>query len=227
MSLVGRLRSFAVQQNFKSIGFQKTVSQNPLANACSGQLWNSGTFRNHLLNDRFVVPRIPIILERLSIDGDGLMIQELKQPIRDETTSVLFEPLDFFARLATLVPRPRTQLVCYHGLFVYTEGICFELDLALMESITNKDKNLRWWRRVAAPCTKAGWHRCAYVAAAAFIYGFSTYPSQYPDFVLSGFYISLALILHVTIASFFVKWWHGLIYLFTSFLLFIMSIPHY
>ena len=30
---------------------------------------------------------------------------------------MLVEPLDFFARLAALVPRPRAHLVRYHGLF--------------------------------------------------------------------------------------------------------------
>ncbi len=33
------------------------------------------------------------------------------------STQVLFEPLDFIARLAALVPRPRSHLVRYHGLF--------------------------------------------------------------------------------------------------------------
>ena len=56
-------------------------------------------------------------LLRLSVDGDGLVVYELKHPFRDGTTHVLFEPLDFIARLAALVPRPRTHLVRYHGLF--------------------------------------------------------------------------------------------------------------
>ena len=63
------------------------------------------------------VSRGPIALERLSIDGDGLVVYALKHPFRDGTTHVLFEPLDFIARLAALVPRPRTHLVRYHGLF--------------------------------------------------------------------------------------------------------------
>ncbi|MCP5083373.1 MAG: transposase [Alphaproteobacteria bacterium] len=63
------------------------------------------------------VSRGPIALERLSIDGDGLVVHELKHPFRDGTTHVLFEPLDFLARLAALVPRPRAHLVRYHGLF--------------------------------------------------------------------------------------------------------------
>jgi len=38
-------------------------------------------------------------------------------PFRDGTTHVLFEPLDFMAHLAALVPRPRTHLIRFHGLF--------------------------------------------------------------------------------------------------------------
>jgi hypothetical protein len=63
------------------------------------------------------VARGPIALDRLSVDGDGLVVYQLKHPFRDGTTHVLFEPLDFIARLAALVPRPRAHLVRYHGLF--------------------------------------------------------------------------------------------------------------
>jgi hypothetical protein len=63
------------------------------------------------------VARGPIALQRLSVDGDGLVVYQLKHPFRDGTTHVLFEPLDFIARLAALVPRPRAHLLRYHGLF--------------------------------------------------------------------------------------------------------------
>jgi len=63
------------------------------------------------------VARPAIACERLSRDGDGLVVYELKHPFRDGTTHVLFEPLDFIARLAALVPRPRTHLIRFHGLF--------------------------------------------------------------------------------------------------------------
>jgi hypothetical protein len=33
------------------------------------------------------------------------------------TTHVLFTPLDFMARLAALVPKPRVHLTRYHGVF--------------------------------------------------------------------------------------------------------------
>lgn len=41
----------------------------------------------------------------------------LKTPYRDGTTHVFFEPLDFLARLAALVPRPRGNLTRFHGVF--------------------------------------------------------------------------------------------------------------
>jgi hypothetical protein len=39
----------------------------------------------------------------------------LKTPHRDVTTHVIFEPLNFMARLAALVLRPRVNLAHYHG----------------------------------------------------------------------------------------------------------------
>lgn len=46
---------------------------------------------------------------------DGRIALRLKTPWHDGTTHVLFEPLDFVAKLAALVPRPRKNLVLYHG----------------------------------------------------------------------------------------------------------------
>jgi len=37
-------------------------------------------------------------------------------PYRDGTTHFVFEPIEFLARLAALVPRPRGNLVRYHGI---------------------------------------------------------------------------------------------------------------
>ena len=38
--------------------------------------------------------RPPIAEERLSVDGDGLVVHELKHAFSDGTTHVLFEPDD-------------------------------------------------------------------------------------------------------------------------------------
>ena len=40
-----------------------------------------------------------------------------KTPYRDGTTHVIFEPLDFIAKLAALVPPPRANLTRFHGVF--------------------------------------------------------------------------------------------------------------
>ena len=41
--------------------------------------------------------RCPIAQERLSLDGDALVVLELKHAFTDSTTHVLFEPEDFIA----------------------------------------------------------------------------------------------------------------------------------
>ena len=55
--------------------------------------------------------------KRLSLTSQGNIRYTLKTPYRDGTTHVLFEPLDFIARLAALIPKPRVNLTRYHGVF--------------------------------------------------------------------------------------------------------------
>ena len=54
---------------------------------------------------------------RLSLTAGGHVRHQLKTPYRDGTTHVLFEPLDFIARLVALVPKPRVNLTRFHGVF--------------------------------------------------------------------------------------------------------------
>lgn len=61
--------------------------------------------------------RPAIAAPRLSLTSSGKVRYQLKTPYRDGTTHVIFEPLDFIARLAALVPRPRVNLTRYHGVF--------------------------------------------------------------------------------------------------------------
>jgi hypothetical protein len=49
--------------------------------------------------------------DRLSELPDGRIALELKTPWFDGTTRILYEPLDFLAKLAALVPRPRSGLI--------------------------------------------------------------------------------------------------------------------
>ncbi len=59
--------------------------------------------------------RLPLAQERLHELADGRLQLLLKQPWRDGTTSVVFEPLDFIARLVTAIPPPRAHLLRFHG----------------------------------------------------------------------------------------------------------------
>jgi len=58
-----------------------------------------------------------IATKRLSVDDHGRVVYRYKRPFRDGSTHVVLEPLDFIARLAALVPRPRLNLTRFHGIF--------------------------------------------------------------------------------------------------------------
>ena len=57
----------------------------------------------------------PIATKRFSVDGRGRVVYQYRQPFRDGSTHVVLEPLDFIARLAALVPRPRLNLTRFHS----------------------------------------------------------------------------------------------------------------
>ncbi|MGH7418433.1 MAG: transposase, partial [Candidatus Rokuibacteriota bacterium] len=59
--------------------------------------------------------RPAVAQDRLQLTGEGRVVLELKAAWGDGTTHLVFEPLDFLARLAALTPRPRINLVVYHG----------------------------------------------------------------------------------------------------------------
>jgi len=48
--------------------------------------------------------------KRFSLLEDGRIRYELKTPYRVDITHVIFEPLDFLARLAPMVSKPRENL---------------------------------------------------------------------------------------------------------------------
>jgi hypothetical protein len=63
------------------------------------------------------ISRPAVSEKRLSLTPNGNVRYQLKTPYRDGTTYVIFEPLDFIARLAALVPKPRVNLTRFHGVF--------------------------------------------------------------------------------------------------------------
>ncbi|MGI8843407.1 MAG: transposase [Gemmatimonadaceae bacterium] len=76
-----------------------------------------GSQRDKLEHLARYVSRPPVATERLSLSESGHVRYALKTPYRDGTTHVIFEPEDFIARLAALVPKPRAHLTRYHGVF--------------------------------------------------------------------------------------------------------------
>ena len=63
------------------------------------------------------ISRPAVSEKRLSLTSNGNIRYQLKTPYRDGTTHVIFEPLDFIARLAALIPKPRANLTRFHGVF--------------------------------------------------------------------------------------------------------------
>ena len=63
------------------------------------------------------IARPAVSTHRLERLPDGKLKYELKAPYKNGTTHVIFEPLDFIARLAALVPKPRFHLTRFHGVF--------------------------------------------------------------------------------------------------------------
>jgi len=53
--------------------------------------------------------------DRLSVAVDGQVVLQLRHPWMDGTTHLRFDATAFLERLAVLVPRPRTNLLLYHG----------------------------------------------------------------------------------------------------------------
>ena len=61
------------------------------------------------------IARPAVAVPRLSLSSTGKVVCTLKTPYSDGTTQVAFDPVDFIARLAALVPKPRVNLTRYHG----------------------------------------------------------------------------------------------------------------
>ena len=55
--------------------------------------------------------------KRLSLSPQGTVRYQLKTPWRNGTTHMEFEPIEFIAKLAALVPPPRAHLTRFHGIF--------------------------------------------------------------------------------------------------------------
>jgi len=63
------------------------------------------------------IARPAVSERRLSLTSAGKVRYRLKTPYRDGTTHVIFEAVDFIAKLAALDPEPRVDLTRFHGVF--------------------------------------------------------------------------------------------------------------
>ncbi len=59
--------------------------------------------------------RPAVAQDRLRLMGDGRVLLTLKTAWADGTRHLMFEPLEFLEKLAAITPRPRINLVLYHG----------------------------------------------------------------------------------------------------------------
>ena len=59
--------------------------------------------------------RPPVAGDRVRVTGDGQVVLQLRHRWIDGTTHVVFDPVEFLGRLGVLVPRPRINLILYHG----------------------------------------------------------------------------------------------------------------
>jgi hypothetical protein len=85
---------------------------------------------------------------------------QLKTPYRNGTTHVVFEPLDFMAKLAALIPKPKVNLTCFHGVFApnsqYRKVITSEGKIKKTSTVKAKDtdtetekrKTVTWGKRL-------------------------------------------------------------------------------
>jgi hypothetical protein len=70
------------------------------------------------------ISRPAVSEKRLSLTPNGNVRYRLKTPYRDGTTHVIFEPLDFIARLAALVPKPPVNLTRFARIIPDTRPLC-------------------------------------------------------------------------------------------------------
>jgi hypothetical protein len=60
--------------------------------------------------------RPPLAQERIELLADGRVGLTLARPWSDGTRALVFAPVEFLEKLAVLIPKPRINLLVYHGL---------------------------------------------------------------------------------------------------------------
>jgi hypothetical protein len=63
---------------------------------------------------RYVL-RPPVAQDALALTPEGHVLLRLRRPWRDGTRAIRFEPSELLEKLAAMIPRPRANLLIYHG----------------------------------------------------------------------------------------------------------------
>jgi hypothetical protein len=63
--------------------------------------------------------RPPMAQDRLRLTPEGQVVLRLRHPWSDGTTHLVFDPVELLERLAVLIPRPRINLILYHGVLPF------------------------------------------------------------------------------------------------------------
>ena len=71
---------------------------------------------------RYVL-RPPVAQGALELTPDGKVLLRLRRAWRDGTRAIRFEPSELLEKLAAMIPRPRANLLIYHGAFA-PRGCC-------------------------------------------------------------------------------------------------------
>ena len=61
--------------------------------------------------------RPPLAQQRLELAADGQVLLRLRRPWRDGTRALRFTPTELLEKLAAMIPKPRLNLLIYHGVF--------------------------------------------------------------------------------------------------------------
>jgi len=101
---------------------ERDVDETPASGRVAGFSLHAGVAAKANQRDKLerlcrYITRPAISEKRLLLTNQGKVRYELKTPYRDGTSHVIFEPVDFIARLAALVPKPRVNLTRFHGVF--------------------------------------------------------------------------------------------------------------
>ncbi|MGH3638870.1 MAG: transposase, partial [Mycobacterium sp.] len=59
----------------------------------------------------------------LELAADGTVLLRLRRPWRDGTRAIRLAPTELLEKLAAMIPRPRANLLIYHGAFA-PRGCC-------------------------------------------------------------------------------------------------------